>query len=136
MLQINQWHPAKQTTHLTTMWAQGDREQGTKLDHTALRWTLLALTDPNDLELFVKALHALLQSDSGTSFTRNYDRVAQTLFFGPDMLATNIVQLLHSAIPSDILEISPCRPPTARDARRDVPQHCLAPCPRVRRTHS
>jgi len=85
------------------MWAQGGHEQGTELDHTALRWTLLALTDPNDLELFVKALHALLQSDSGTGFTR----VAQELFFGPDMLATNIVQLLHSTIPSDMIPLAP-----------------------------
>ena len=46
---LNQW----KTTHLTAMWAQGGREQGTELDHTALRWTLLALTDTNDLELFV-----------------------------------------------------------------------------------
>ena len=107
MVQVNQWHPAKQTTHLTTMWAQGGREQGTELDHTALRWTLLALTDRNDLELFVKAFHALLQSDSGPGSTRDGGRVAQTLFFGPDMLATNIVQLLHSAIPSDMLALAP-----------------------------
>lgn len=104
---LSQWHPAKQTTHLTTMWAQGGREQGAELDHTALRWTLLALTDPNDLELFVKALHALLQSDSATGFSRDGGRVAQALFFGPDMLATSIVQLLHSAIPSDTFTLAP-----------------------------
>jgi hypothetical protein len=104
---LSQWHPAKQTTHLTTMWAQGGREQGAELDHTALRWTLLALTDPNDLELFVKGLHALLQSDSGTGFTRDGGRVAQALFFGPDMLATSIVQLLHSSIPSDSFALAP-----------------------------
>jgi len=104
---LNQWHPAKQTTHLTNMWAQGGREQGAELDHTALRWTLLALTDLNDLELFVKALHALLQSDSSTGFTRDGGRVAQALLFGPEMLATNIVQLLHSAIPSDMLALAP-----------------------------
>jgi hypothetical protein len=104
---LSQWHPAKQTTHLTTMWAHGGREQGAELDHTALRWTLLALTDPNDLELFVKALHALLQFDSGTGFTRDGGRVAQALFFGPDMLATSIVRLLHSAIPSDMFALAP-----------------------------
>lgn len=104
---LNQWHPATQTTHLTTMWAQGGREQGADLDHTALRWTLLTLTDPNDLELFIKALHSLLQSDSGTGFTRDGGCVAQALFFGPDMLWTNIVQLLHSAIPSEALALAP-----------------------------
>ena len=104
---LSQWHPAKQTTHLTTMWAQGGREQGAELDHTALRWTFLALTDPNDLELFVKALHGLLQSDSGTGFTRDGGRVAQALFFGSDMLATSIVQLLHSANPSDTFALAP-----------------------------
>ena len=104
---LSQWHPATQTTHLTTMWAQGGREQGADLDHTALRWTLLALTDPNDLELFVKALHSLLQSDSGTGFTRDGGCVAQALFFGPDMLWTNIVQLLHSTIPSEALTLAP-----------------------------
>jgi hypothetical protein len=86
---------------LTTMWAQGGRKQGADLDHTALRWTLLALTDPNDLELFIKVLHSLLQSDSGTGFTRDGGCVAQGSFFGPHMLWTNIVQLLHSAIPSE-----------------------------------
>ena len=103
---LTEWHPAKQTTHLTTMWAQGGREQGAELDHTALRWTLLALTDPNDLELFVKALRTLLQPDSGTGFTRDGGRVAQALLFGPDMLATNIVQLLHSTIPSNTLALA------------------------------
>jgi hypothetical protein len=87
--------------------AQGGRDQGAELDHTALRWILLALRDPNDFELFVKALHALLQSDSGTGFTRDGGRVAQALFFGPDMLATSIVRLLHSAIPSDMFALAP-----------------------------
>jgi len=89
------------------MWAQGGREQGAELDHTALRWTLLALTDPNDLEMFVKALHGFLQSDSDTGFTRDGGRVAQSLLFGPDMLAVNLVQLLRSAIPSDTLVLAP-----------------------------
>ena len=103
---LNQWNPAKQTTHLTNMWSQDGHEQGAELDHTALRWTLLALTDPNDLELFVKALHVLLQSDSSTGFTRDGGHVAQTLFFGTDMLATNIVQLMHSTLPSDTLALA------------------------------
>lgn len=103
----SQWHPGKQTTHLTNMWAQDGREQGAELDHTALRWTLLALTDPNDLELYVKALQTLLQSDSGTDFTRDGGRVAQALLFGPDMLATNIAQLLRSTIPSNTLALAP-----------------------------
>jgi hypothetical protein len=104
---LSQWNPAKQTARLTTMWAQGGREQGAELDHTALRWTLLALTDPNDLELFVKALQTLLQSDSGTGFTRDGGRVAQALLFGPDMLATNIAQLLRSTVPSNTLALAP-----------------------------
>ncbi len=90
-----------------SMWAQGGREQGAQLDHTALRWTLLALTDPNDLELFVKALQGLLQSDSGTSLSRDGGRAVQALLFGPDMLATKVVQLLHSAIPSETLALAP-----------------------------
>jgi hypothetical protein len=102
---LTQWDPARQTTHLTTIWAQGGREQGAELDHTALRWTLLALTDPNDLELFVKALHTLLQSESGNEFTRDGGRIAQALLFGPDMLATNIAQLLRSTIPSNTLAL-------------------------------
>jgi len=102
-----QWHPEKQTTHLTNIWAQDGSDQGAELDHTALRWTLLALTDPNDLELFVKALQGLLQSDSGTSFTHDGGRAAQALLFGQDMLAKNVVRLLHSAIPSDALALSP-----------------------------
>jgi hypothetical protein len=101
-----QWHPEKQTTHLTNIWAQDGSEQGAELDHTALRWTLLALTDPNDLELFVKALQGLLQSDSGTSFPHNGGRAAQALLFGSDMLAKNVVRLLHSAIPSNAVALS------------------------------
>jgi hypothetical protein len=89
------------------MWAQDGSEQGAELDHTALRWTLLALTDPDNLELFVKALQGLLQSDSGTSFTRDGSRAAQALLFGQDMLAMNIVPLLRSAIPSDTLALTP-----------------------------
>jgi hypothetical protein len=104
---LHQWHPEKQTTHLTTMWAQDGSEQGAELDHTALRWTLLALTDPDDLELFVKALQGLLQPDSANSLTHKGGRAAQALLFGPDMLAKNIVRLLHSAIPSDTLALTP-----------------------------
>ena len=103
----HQWHPEKQTTHLTNIWARDGAEQGAELDHTALRWTLLALTDHDDLELFVKALQDLLQSDSGNSFTHDGGRAAQALLFGPDMLAKNIVRLLHSAIPTDALALSP-----------------------------
>lgn len=102
-----QWHPKKQSTHLTAIWAQHGSKQGADLDHAALSWTLLALTDPNDLELFVKALQGLLRSDSGTTLTRDGGRTAQALLFGPDMLAMNIVPLLRSAIPSDALAPSP-----------------------------
>ena len=97
---LNQWHPEKQTTHLTTLWAQDGSAQGVELDHTALRWTFLALADPKDLEEFVGALPGLLQSDSGTGFTHDGAHAAQSLLFGPDMLAKNIVHLLHSTIPS------------------------------------
>ena len=102
-----QWHPEKQSTHLTAIWAQRGSKQGADLDHDALSWTLLALTDPNDLELFVKALQGLLQSESGTSLTRDGGHTAQALLFGPDMLAMNIVPLLRSSIPSDALAPSP-----------------------------
>jgi hypothetical protein len=108
---FNRWHPDKQATHLASLWAQ-DGVQGAELDHAALRWTLLALTDPNDLELFVGALPSLLQSDSSTSVTRDGASASQALLFGPDMLAKNIVQLLHSAVPSDAL------PLPATDRRR------------------
>jgi hypothetical protein len=101
------WHPEKQTTHLTNIWAQDGSKEGAELDHKALRWTLLALTDADDLELFVKALQGLLQSDSSTSFTRDGGRAAQALLFGTDMLAKNVVHLLHSSIPSDALALSP-----------------------------
>jgi hypothetical protein len=85
---------------LTSLPVLGGREQGAELDHTALRWTLLALTDPDDLELFAKALQGLLQSDSGTSLSHDGGHAVQALLFGPDILATKVVQLLHSAIPS------------------------------------
>ncbi|KAI9454698.1 hypothetical protein F5148DRAFT_1228629 [Russula earlei] len=103
----NQWHPEKQTTHLTDLWAQDGSPQGFELDRTALRWTLLSVTDPNDLELFVGLLPGLLQSYSGTDFTRDGARAAQALLFGPDMLAKYLVGLLHSAVPLDSLALSP-----------------------------
>ncbi|KAI0287306.1 hypothetical protein BC826DRAFT_972305 [Russula brevipes] len=109
---FNRWHPDKQATHLTSLWAQDGDVQGAELDHAALRWTLFALTDPNDLELFVGALPGLLQSDSSTGVTRDGASAAQALLFGPDMLAKNIVRLLHSAVPSDALPLA------ATDRRR------------------
>jgi hypothetical protein len=90
-----------------SMWAQGGHEQGAELDHTALRWTLPALTDPDDLELFAKTLQGLLQSHSGTSLSHDGGHAVQALLFGPDMLATKVVQLLHSAIPSEALALAP-----------------------------
>jgi len=104
---LSQWHPEKQTTHLTNLWAQDGSPQGTVLDHTALRWTLLSLTDPSDLELFIGSLPDLLQSDSGTSFTRHGTRAAQEFLFGTDMLSKNLAGLLHSTVPSDTLALSP-----------------------------
>ncbi|KAI0295902.1 hypothetical protein B0F90DRAFT_1927374 [Multifurca ochricompacta] len=101
------WRPEKHSARLTTLWAQDGSAQGAELDHTALRWTLLALTDYNDLELFVDALPGLLQSDSGTVLTRDGGRAAQALLFGPDMLARHLVHLLHSAAPSEALALAP-----------------------------
>ncbi|KAH9954336.1 hypothetical protein BC827DRAFT_967382 [Russula dissimulans] len=106
-LTLHQWHPEKQSTHLTNLWAQAGSLQGTTLDHTALRWTLLSFTDPSDLELFVSSLPELLQSDSGTSFTPDGVRTVQALLFGPDMLAKIIAGLLRSTLPSDTLALSP-----------------------------
>jgi hypothetical protein len=104
---LNQWHPEKQTTHLATLWAQDGSAQGAELDHTALRWTFLALADPKDLEEFIDALPGLLQSDSGTGFTHDGARAAQSLLFGPDMLAKNIVYLLNSTVPSCASALAP-----------------------------
>jgi len=89
------------------LWAQAGSPQGTTLDHTALRWTLLSFTDPSDLELFVSSLPELLQSDSGTSFTPDGVRTVQALLFGPDMLAKILAGLLRSTLPSETLALSP-----------------------------
>lgn len=104
---LKQWHPEQQTTRLTALWARDGSKQGAELDHTALRWTFLALTGPNDLELFVGSLPGLLQPDSGSNFARDGGHAAQALLFGPDMLAENVMWLLHSAIPSDALALAP-----------------------------
>ena len=99
------WHPDKHSTYLTHLWAQDGSAEGAELDHTALRWTLLALTDLRDLELFMSALPALLQSDSSSTLTRDGGRTAQALLFGHDMLAVHLVRLLHSTFPSDALAL-------------------------------
>jgi hypothetical protein len=96
----NRWHPEKQTTRLTTLWSQDGSAEGADLDHTALRWTFVALTELNDLDQFVGALPGLLQSDSGTGFTHDGACAAQSLLFGPDLLAKHLVPLLHSTHPS------------------------------------
>ncbi|KAH8977462.1 hypothetical protein EDB86DRAFT_1194745 [Lactarius hatsudake] len=101
------WHPEKHSTHLTQLWAHDGSEEGAELDHTALRWTLLALTDLRDLEQFIAALPALLQSDSSSTLTRDGGRAAQALLFGQDMLAVHLVRLLHSTFPSDALALPP-----------------------------
>ncbi len=103
---FDQWHPHKQTSHLTALWAK-DAAQGAELDHTALRWTLLALTEPNDIEQFVGTLPGLLQPDSGVGFTHDGTRAAQSLLFGPDMLASYLVRLLDSTVPSYASALSP-----------------------------
>jgi hypothetical protein len=99
------WHPDKHSTYLTHLWAQEGSAEGAELDHTALRWTLLSLTDLRDLELFMGALPALLQSDSSSSLTHDGGRAAQALLFNHDMLAVHLVRLLHSTFPSDALAL-------------------------------
>ncbi|KAH9170660.1 hypothetical protein EDB89DRAFT_2071695 [Lactarius sanguifluus] len=99
------WHPEKHSAYLTHLWAHDGSEEGAELDHTALRWTLLALTDLRDLEQFIAALPALLQSDSGSTLTRDGGRAAQALLFGQDTLAVHLVRLLHSTFPSDALAL-------------------------------
>ncbi|KAH9038139.1 hypothetical protein EDB84DRAFT_1577455 [Lactarius hengduanensis] len=99
------WHPEKHSAYLTQLWAHDGSEEGAELDHTALRWTLLALTDLRDLEQFIAALPALLQSDSSSTLTRDGGRAAQALLFGQDMLAVHLVRLLHSTFPSDALAL-------------------------------
>jgi hypothetical protein len=99
------WHPDKHSTYLTHLWAQEGSAEGAELDHTALRWTLLTLTDLRDLELFMGALPALLQSDSNSTLTRDGGRAAQALLFNHDMLAVHLVRLLHSTFPSDALAL-------------------------------
>jgi hypothetical protein len=94
---LEQWQPEK---HLTAQWGQDGSTQGAELDHTALRSTFLTFSDLKDLEEFVGALPGLLQSDSGTGFTRDGACAAQSLLFGTDMLAKNIVHLLYSTVPS------------------------------------
>ena len=100
-----QWHPEKHSAYLTHLWAHGGSAEGAELDHTALRWTLLALTDLRDLEQFMAALPALLQSDSSSALTRDGGLAAQALLFGRDMLAVHLVRLLHSTFPSDALAL-------------------------------
>jgi hypothetical protein len=100
------WHPDKHSTYLTHMWAQEGGAEGAELDHTALRWTLLTLTDLRDLELFMGALPALLQSDTSSTLTRDGGRAAQALLFNHDMLAVHLVRLLHSTFPSDALALA------------------------------
>ena len=97
------WHPDKHSTYLTHLWAQEGSVEGAELDHTALRWTLLALTDLRDLELFMGALPALLHSDCSSTLTRDGGRAAQALLFNHDMLAVHLVRLLHSTFPSNAL---------------------------------
>ncbi|KAH8983869.1 hypothetical protein EDB92DRAFT_1951269 [Lactarius akahatsu] len=101
------WHPEQHSAYLTQLWAHDSSEEGAELDHTALRWTLLALTDLRDLEQFIGALPALLQSDSSSTLTRDGGRAAQALLFGQDMLAVHLVRLLHSTFPSDALALPP-----------------------------
>jgi hypothetical protein len=100
-----QWHPEKHSAYLTHQWAHDGSAEGAELDHTALRWTLLALTDLRDLEQFMAALPALLQSDSSSALTRDGGLAAQALLFGHDMLAMHLVRLLHSTFPSDALAL-------------------------------
>ena len=100
-----QWHPEKQSVYLTQLWAQDGSEAGAELDHTALRWTLLTLTDLRDLEQFMAALPALLQSDSSSTLTHHGGRTAQALLFGHDMLAVHLVRLLRSTLPLDTLAL-------------------------------
>ena len=100
-----QWHPEKHSAFLTHQWAHDGSAEGAELDHTALRWTLLALTDLRDLEQFMAALPALLQSDSSSALTRDGGLAAQSLLFGRDMLAVHLVRLLHSTFPSDALAL-------------------------------
>lgn len=97
------WHPEEHTAYLTNLWAHNGSAEGAELDHTALRWTLLALTDLRDLEQFIAALPALLRSDSSSTLTRDGGRAAQALLFGHDMLAVHLVRLLHSTFPTDAL---------------------------------
>lgn len=99
------WHPDKHSTYLTHLWAQQGSAEGAELDHTALRWTLLALTDLRDLELFMGALPALLHSECSSTLTLDGGRAAQALLFNHDMLAVHLVRLLHSTFPSDALTL-------------------------------
>jgi hypothetical protein len=99
----DQSHSERQSEYLATRWDGHGNTQGADLDHTALRWTLLALTDSKDIEEFMGALPSLLQSDSGTSLTRDGARAAQALLFGQDVLGAHLARLLHSSVPPELL---------------------------------
>ena len=116
-----QWHPEKQPVYLTHLWAHDGSAEGAELDHTALRWTLLTLTDLRDLEQFMAALPALLQSGSSSTPTHDGGRAAQALLFDHDMLAVHLVRLLHSTFPSDTLAL----PATERQRLEARASTCL-----------
>src|SRR6266404_2292123 len=86
-LKYRHLHPEKHASYLAHLWAHDGSAVGAELDHTALRWTLLVLSNSMDLEQFITALPPLLQAESTSTLTRDGGRAAQALLFGPDMLS-------------------------------------------------